>query len=112
MMKQNLQKLTSKWQQRLRLQDWDIHVQFAHLLEMSQPDRVGEIATNPEHREAFIKILYPTEWPQGYQGLNVENILIHELLHIYTNAFAREDRNDAEEVAINMITFALAKGIR
>ena len=76
----NLTKLASKWQKILRLQDWEVTIDFYRAREFSNSDALGECTFNVNSREGFIKILHPTDYDGEY---NLEWIVVHELLHLH-----------------------------
>ena len=76
----NLTKMASKWQKILRLQDWEVTIDFYRAREFSNSDALGECTFNINSREGFIKILNPTDYDGEY---NLEWIVVHELLHLH-----------------------------
>jgi hypothetical protein len=100
----------SYWQGVLRLRDWDINARMVSAHEMEAGSE-GRIDPKPSLKEADIKIL---NW-EGYGGtvfrpLDSEQILVHELLHLFFLAFdTREDSAERleEEQAVHLIAKAL-----
>jgi hypothetical protein len=80
------------WQQRLRLQDWEIHVQYVRKTDAD--GWWGELSTRHiNHRYARVSIVepgsfIPEDWPR--EKTDPEHILVHELLHIYTEGILGE----------------------
>ena len=74
------------WQQRLRLQDWDVYVEYVR--KDATDDWWGELSCREiQHRYAKVRIVEPgsflaADWPR--EKTDPEYILVHELLHIYT----------------------------
>jgi hypothetical protein len=101
------------WQQILRLQDWTITVEIKRDRDMETSRNGGEIVTLPKHRRAWIYLLDPTDIrPEALPENDMEKILIHELLHIYTEPFGLPDdgpKNTVEEQMINALAEALLK---
>ncbi len=105
-----------EWQQILRLQDWDIEVNIKRHREIQGPsgDEEGRIRTNEDYKKGFIEILDPIDLdPARYAPLDMEEVLVHELLHIHFR-FANDHDSctcqlKQKEFAINMITEALVK---
>lgn len=103
-----LNKLREVWQKRLRLQDWDVSVAFAPRSEVE-----GDGVTYFKSRlmAADIKICTEaTATPQtGGQTYTPEQVLIHELLHLYFGALRdlKGEKEIALEAAIDRTAWAL-----
>ncbi|SRR5229473_2248000 len=101
--------LRREWQKLLRLQDWKITAKFVNSDEIAE-DRVGECNHLAEAREADINILLPSsDEVVTERDQDVENTLVHELLHCHFAPFRDEDRAVVvqHEQAIEAITEAL-----
>ena len=105
----NLAKLASKWQKILRLQDWEVTIDFYRAREFSNSDALGECTFNVNSREGFIKILHPTDYDGEY---NLEWIVVHELLHLHFADWTAKNNYECPvsgEQAIDSIAQALAR---
>ena len=76
----NLDKLSSKWQKLLRLQDWEVNVDYSRERDFANKEALGECSFNLNSREGFIKILHPVDYDGDY---DLEWVLVHELLHLH-----------------------------
>lgn len=76
-----LQKLLVKWQKRLRLQDWDVTVNFHTKEEMC--GNLGDNFYDWANGTATIRLLRPQDNVETIKNnSNPEVTLVHELLHI------------------------------
>lgn len=83
--------LCRKWQEILKLNDWEIIVEIARPNELSEPDREGECFVNLPKGEALIRLLDP-KIPYDFTfQYDVEKVLVHELLHLSFAPFEPED---------------------
>lgn len=100
------------WQQRLRLADWDIKFEIVPLRDMGGT-QCGMISWNLEHRIADIKVIHPDDYRKdARRPYDMEETLVHELLHIWVAPFDAEEGTPeqlAQEQAINAIAAALIK---
>lgn len=114
--------LMKRWQKKLRLQDWKVKVRLAGQVDFDERGKDYEYTakTNygfcehmPEARTATIWMVKPSEGPLPADGDdergNIENTLVHELLHLHFSPFASKHPEDdlAHEQAIEAITEAL-----
>ena len=58
----NLSKLSAKWQKILRLQDWEVDINFYRARDFTNSGAVGECTFNINARNAVIKILDPIDY--------------------------------------------------
>ncbi len=100
--------LGTKWQKRLRLQDWEIKFELTDKLE--SVSAFGESSAAPPFMEALVRVR------SGMLPKDTELTLIHELLHVrfpnhsvaFTNIFDRSEIIGAEfEIGIEMVSRAL-----
>ena len=110
-----LDKLRRKWQRLLRLQDWKIKVKFASQEELNrivgEGEPCGACHSFVEAKEAVIYILNPEEWTdfEDSRVTDVENTIVHELLHCHFSAFdnATKGLKLAEEQTIEVLAEVL-----
>lgn len=104
-----LEQLTSYWQDKLRLVDWDITVRYKTQSQLGEA--VGRAKYIETLNQATIEILKPEhdEW-----GTDIEETLVHELLHVKTSGLHGEEagwlkgaKRTALEVAIDHTARAL-----
>lgn len=112
-LRDGLQKQCHMWQQKLRLQDWNVHVVLARLHEIPGRDAIGYITPVPERKDAHMTLLSPVDIPQVSSGflkgeeLNYDLTIVHELIHLHLWPFASnltEAELMCEEQAVNAIS--------
>lgn len=79
--------------------------------EMSRSGRVGECGIANDHAKAVITLLHPEEIGPCPFPISIESVLVHELLHIHMDSFARQtNAADAlQDRAIEALVPALLK---
>ena len=105
----NLAKLASKWQKILRLQDWEVTIDFYRARDFTNADALGECTFNINSREGFIKILDPIDYEGEY---DLEWIVVHELLHLHFADWTAKNNYECPvsgEQAIDSIAQALTR---
>lgn len=115
MKESDLRKLAAVWQDQLRLRDWDLDVRYADIMTMSED---GELAWGrswifPTFREATILILQPGDYIHGEGQDEIEDTLVHEMLHVYSTPM-RGDNTDPqlstlEEQMLNALATLLVR---
>lgn len=105
-----LQRLCRDWQRRLRLQDWVIEVR---LEKPDSPTDYGYSDVDYHDRLAIVTIMPPAALPKSATAnyRDLEQTLVHELLHIYFDALPGGELKDREQ-AINAIAQALVTAKR
>lgn len=102
MQKPNLNKLLAKWKKRLRLQDWNITIEYKPGSIMGEGN-IGETKLSPNNFFARIWIRDPKDIETWIPTLeNVELTVVHELVHLMV-VWEKEQ----EEVVIERIAQAL-----
>ncbi|MFK0731397.1 MAG: hypothetical protein ACFKPT_02700 [Gloeotrichia echinulata GP01] len=105
---ENLQQECQDWQRTLKLSDWDVSVKKVPHREM--PDAVGHIRWDLDEKSADIRLIMPEDYQSGaLRPYNIEETLVHELLHLHLATFDMSDepKRLALEQAINAIARAL-----
>ena len=105
----NLSKVASKWQKILRLQDWEVTIDYYRARDFTNADALGECTFNLNSREGFIKILHPTDYDGDY---DLEWIVVHELLHLHFADWTAKNNYECPvsgEQAIDSIAQALTR---
>jgi len=95
-----------KYQKILGLQDWTVEVTLSSALELEN-GTVANIVPNYEHRLAKIKIIQDKYFDKEHE---LEETVIHELLHIYFNIDPAMD--EFQRIRIEQGLNQLAKLIR
>lgn len=99
-----------RWQKRLGLQDWDITVEIVRYYRVTDYS-LGHIESNHQHRLARVYLKHPRDVFPGNEGsADLEETLVHELLHLWFQHVQEFDNEVAEEQAINAIAGALYNG--
>lgn len=104
-----------EWQKKLRLQDWRIKVRFspkAILQERTGVEgAVGCCSHHEEAKAAEIDILRPEDWDAEFnkRQQDVEDTIVHELLHCHFAAFRGGER--ATQLAIEQIIETVTEAI-
>ncbi len=122
MTQRSLANLAKRWQKRLRLLDWKVRVKLVGQEEFDSAGRdYGHSAENShgfclnfaEGRSATIYIVNPAEVERDEEDdrVDIENTLVHEMLHLHFAPFANKHDEDSllHEQAIESITEALLK---
>lgn len=82
-----LQELCRLWQRVLRLQDWDVKIQFKRHYQMSA-NRAGECDMIVRKKLAVIAILDPDDYNSSYlYNQDIEKTLVHELCHLHLTQY-------------------------
>ncbi len=90
---EELEEACYKWQQILRLENWDIVLSIERAKNFADLDNQGEIEYRLELGAAAIRILHPDDWPDNTQWVyDMEKTLVHELLHLHFSFFEPEDK--------------------
>lgn len=113
---EQLQEKLKEWQKRLRLQDWIIEARICRIHEL-MPDSLANIHPTLEKKAALIKIMDPIDYdPTFMLPYDMENSLVHELLHLHLWPITGDDEegkhHTAEEQAIECITSGLLSALR
>lgn len=102
------------WQERLRLQDWDVTICTRRHWELKEVCAQVTLVLNK--KAALISILDPNDYqPDEFSVDGIERAIVHELLHLHLEPLAPEDREGLQwtalEQAINAISHALVPGL-
>lgn len=103
-----LQQFCQKWQQILKLMDWDVSVKVVSSEEID--DAEGLVTWDLGKKVADIKIAKPEEYStDAMRPHNIEHTLVHELLHLHFAPFNVKAglKATSQEQAINAIAEAL-----
>ncbi len=97
------------WQQRLKLQDWNVTFRMVRATEL-KPKTLGNIHWDSTTKTASISVLsladYRLAYPEALRDM--EFTVVHELIHLQLSSLPRSDASrGAEERAVNQITEAL-----
>ena len=105
---ERLKELCVEWRDRLRLNEWDIVVNIYRAREFYNEGCIGENTLELRKAESIIRILDPVDYPENTRfPLDMEQVLVHELLHLL---FAPNDKtlqHDFMEQAIDRLAKVL-----
>jgi hypothetical protein len=109
--KPDLEALLAKWKPILRVSDWEIKIKWVKQYAMGNNDADGTCCHTAAAKAAVIKILEPEDFDPG-SGLwlqDVEDTVVHEMLHLHFAALPRHEGTDhiVFEQAIVSLTSAL-----
>lgn len=100
------------WQERLRLQDWDVKVQIARESQFTDDNRGcdGECLQIRSVKNAHIRIVDPADYHGRLPTVECdhEHFLVHELLHLH---FGELNSNAHETEVLEQGINSLAKAI-
>ena len=97
------------WQQRLKLQDWNVSIVMAPPIDL-RSGTLGNIRWDAYKKKAVIRVQSAADYHTPYREMvkDMEFTLVHELLHLELSSLPRSEasRSD-EEHAVNRIADAL-----
>jgi hypothetical protein len=97
------------WQQRLRLEDWQISAVMARRSDLA-PKTLGAIKWDKPKKTAVIWVLDPADYQLAYPAMldDMELTIVHELVHLDLASLPRGQAGRGnEERAVNGIVQAL-----
>lgn len=115
MTQKRLDALVAKWQKELRLQDWTITASICRSYDMPDSDLAGNISMNFDLRLARIKLLSVQDQNCDWFIRDLEEILIHELLHVHFWSFdpdLTKVQQSSEEQVLNALAACLYRNSR
>jgi len=109
----DLEKCLKKWQRNLRLEDFDIVIKIKRFVNMNAGDSTGTIRANEWHKCVTISLLDPTDYIESNYnnmvwGYDMEDSVVHELLHIHMFPYTPEDKESLEYTALETCISTLA----
>lgn len=109
--------LLTIWQERLRLQDWDIVIHVCSRPDMPDgyADCHGCCFANPHHKQAAIFIRDEADHDDKNFAYDFEGILVHELLEIHLSPIYLEEdplHLMVKEQAVDTLARAFCKAYR
>lgn len=97
-----LKTLVAKWQERLRLEDWNIKVRWATPEEVAAGDWNGVCWPYVTTKEAEIAIINPIS-ALSDEGRDTEYLVVHELLHLHHAPFQTKEGSMGELAEENIV---------
>jgi hypothetical protein len=94
-------RMLRKWQHIVRLEDWDIAINFGRWHEVHE-EAVAHCHYSRARREAHLVIRHPDDWgPETWAGDNdMELTIVHELLHLKLSGLDNTDATKQVEEAL------------
>lgn len=101
------------WQKQLGLSDWEVITMISRKKEFDNEDSLAEVHRNIDRKEAVVMVLDEREvdeWAKEHWGIDNEESVVHELLHLHFAGFDKPDKyNRAEEQVIVALSKALVR---
>ena len=107
---EELVKICRKWQNCLGLQQWDIQLRVCRKKEMYTGGD-AEVLHKPNILSAVIQILDPQDYEDAFIAQNIEQSIIHELLHIPLNMFCKPEDGSVESVLMEQHIESLSRAL-
>lgn len=85
-----LKELCKEWQERLRLQAWNIECGIYRGMDFYNKGCDGENEYDLRNGDSLIRILSPLDYPESRFPQDMEATLVHELLHLHFAPFEPE----------------------
>lgn len=103
-----LKELCALWQKRLRLQDWNVRLVVKDAEDIE--DAFAQIRPQLDSKKAVMHVRRPGDVStlDMQLGYDVEEYVVHELLHLHAEAFVPEDHDSHEYQAIEQAVGVLA----
>ena len=99
--------LCREWQERLRLEHWDIALRIARACDFTN-EGDAEITWVLSKAKAIMKILDPVDYPAGPFKQDMEISLVHELLHLHFAPFDHSTDGSMENTMMERATDHIA----
>jgi hypothetical protein len=96
---EDCERVCREWQQRLRLQDWDVRLMLVSSRELTEA-KAELTVWIPKKRVATIRLVDPSDAylnADHYDRRDVEVDIVHELLHLYTDGILGDRSTDSPE---------------
>jgi hypothetical protein len=106
-----LDQILRKWQKKLRLQDWELDIFYVDPEQFSKEGSCGEVRAHVNRKIGVIGIGRPElilERDPDYCNHEIEDTIIHELLHLHLNPFTPFD-DDLGMLAVEQAIEAISR---
>jgi hypothetical protein len=106
----------SRWQKRLRIQDWDIEIEVVDrstIIDRAEGDCLGACHCMDTKKRAHILLLHPADIRSDED--DIETVLVHELLHVampVQDLKINIDHKDPAYIAYERIVDQMARAFR
>lgn len=112
--KNNEDAMTSckEWQKILRLQDWIVSTSIERGRDFNLEKSQGECSWNIQTKLAKIRVLDPSDYPPGSMiEQDMEQTLVHELLHLHYAPFDNFNYDSLENTALEQSIDSIAMAL-
>lgn len=108
---EQLQEKLKEWQKRLRLQDWIITAKIKRGRDLSNDSQANVHYVLPK-KMATISIMDPIDYPpDSMVPQDMEDSLVHELLHLHFAPISDDDDDDKYYTAMEQMIESIASGL-
>lgn len=108
-----LRELCTLWQKRLRLQDWNVRLEVVEARVLN--GAFANCRTALSEKSALIRFTDADDTSSAdteiFGGRDMEEDLVHELIHLHAEPFSPDDRDSTEYEAIEQAVGVLANCI-
>jgi len=110
------EKCVKKWQKNLRLEDFDVVISLKRFVDLNLGDSTASIRVNEWHKCATIYLLDPIDYilsnyADMIWGYDMEDGIVHELLHIPMFPYTPEDKETLEYTALEVCISTMANAL-
>ncbi|MBU2701135.1 hypothetical protein Ga0466249_002249 [Sporomusaceae bacterium BoRhaA] len=107
-----LRDLCRKWQERLRLQHWDVVLSIVRQSDADMSGNLGSCRCTLSTALSIIKLLDPVDYVNDYYPYDMEMVLVHELLHLHFCPFDDcLDSNDLKDIMLERAIEHIARAL-
>ena len=106
-----MKKLRKEWQHRLDLDDWEILIQKTRREDMSDESNQGEAHYFFVAKQALITILDPIDYINKPFKQDIEQTIVHELLHLKFAILDTEDNTAWSNPLAHQLLNDMAKAL-
>lgn len=99
-----LKELCARWQEILRLQDWNIEIRISRGRDFEgEGESCGQVRWQLSRKEALIRILDPSDYsPDCIFPQDMERTLVHELLHLHFAAISNKAHDAGLDIDVDL----------
>lgn len=98
-----LNQACAEWQKVLGVQDWDVKCCIKRSRDMNMQEAQAECQWTIQNKQATINICDPVDYPPHEWEQDMEDSLVHELMHLHCAPFDDFERFSAEDTALEQM---------
>lgn len=109
-----LQNLCEKWQGVLKLRDWEVKAVFVPVGDL-KPGTAGYVSPSVNNKAAVIEIMREGDYKNQYWAQDVEETLVHELVHLHLIGLGDQEdplKRRVEEQAVESLAQGFVSLVR